>query len=76
MLPIGVKRINGNFLKGDIIQIIDSDGKKIGKGISYYDCSELKLIKGKQTSLIKKTLGYEGREEIIHRDYLFLSSKK
>ncbi len=75
LLPIGVKRISGNFSKGDIVQIIDSDGKKIGKGITYYDCSELKLIKGKQTTFIKEILGYEGREEIIHRDYLFLSSK-
>ncbi len=75
LLPIGVKRITGKFLKGDIIVIIDSNGKKIGKGITYYDFSELELIKGKQTSHIKKILGYEGREELIHRDYLFLSSK-
>ena len=75
LLPIGVKKISGNFQKGDIIQIFDSVGKKIGKGITYYDYNEIKLIKGKQTKLIKTILGYEGREELIHRDYLFLNSK-
>ena len=33
------------------------------------------MIKGKKSALIKKTLGYEGREEVIHRDYLYLSKR-
>ena len=33
------------------------------------------MIKGKKSTLIKKILGYEGREEIIHRDYLYLSKR-
>ena len=75
LLPSGVKKIAGDFSKGDIIEILDDNGKKLGRGISYYDSDELNLIKGKKSIYIKDTLGYEGREEIIHRDYLFLNIK-
>ena len=75
LLPSGIKKIDGNFSKGDIIEILSDKGKKLGRGISYYDSSELNLIKGKKSIYIKETLGYEGREEIIHRDYLFLKIK-
>ena len=72
LLPSGIKKISGNFSKGDIIEILNSKGKKLGRGISYYDSKELNLIKGKKSIYIRETLGYEGRDEIIHRDYLFL----
>ena len=75
LLPIGIQRVLGKFSKGDIIEIIDYDGKKLGKGISYYDAHEVEMIKGKKSTFIKKILGYEGREEIIHRDYLYLSER-
>ena len=75
LLPSGIKKIAGNFSKGDIVEIFSENGKKLGRGISYYDSSELNLIKGKKSIYIKDTLGYEGREEIIHRDYLFLDIK-
>ena len=73
LLPSGIQRVLGKFSKGDIIEIKDYNGKKLGKGISYYDANEVEMIKGKKSALIKKTLGYEGREEVIHRDYLYLS---
>ena len=50
--------------------------EKIGKGVSYYDSSELSKILGKKTSEIKKSLGYDGRNEIVHRDYLTLNDKQ
>ena len=49
------------------------NGKKIGKGVTYYDSLELLKILGKKTSEIKKSLGYDGRNEIVHRDYLTLN---
>ena len=75
LLPSGVKKISGKFSRGDIIEIITSSGKKIGKGISFYDSLEINKIKGKKTSEIKKILGYLGRDEIIHRDNLTLNEK-
>ena len=75
LLPSGVKKTLGKFSKGDIVEIIDYNEKKIGKGITYYDSKEIELIKGKKSIFINKVLGYDGREEIIHRDYLYLDRK-
>ena len=73
ILPSGIKKISGNFFKGDIIDVNDMSGNKIGKGVTYYDSEELRIIMGRKTTEIKKLLGYDGREEIIHRDYLTLN---
>ena len=51
---VGSKKIDGNFSKGDIIEILSDKGKKLGRGISYYDSSELNLIKGKKVFILKK----------------------
>lgn len=76
LLPSGIKMVKGNFFKGDIIEIEDFNGKKIGKGITYYDSKEVEMIKGKKSTVIFDILGYEGREEIIHRDYLYLNENE
>mgnify|MGYP001157070665 CR=1 FL=1 len=73
ILPSGIQKISGKFFKGDIINIKNKNGKKIGKGVTYYDSLELLKILGKKTSEIKKSLGYNGRNEIVHRDYLTLN---
>ena len=73
ILPSGIQKISGKFVKGDIISIKNYFGKRIGKGITYYDSDELSLIIGKKSSEIKSVLGYNGRNEIVHRDYLTLN---
>ena len=73
ILPSGIENIIGTFFKGDIISFKNLNGKNIGKGVTYYDSKEIKIIKGRKSSEIKKLLGYEGRDEIVHRDYLILN---
>ena len=73
LLPSGIKKISGKFSRGDIIEIMSLDQKKIGKGISFYDSSEIEKIRGKKTSDIKDILGYLATDEVIHRDNLSLN---
>jgi len=70
LLPAGVVDIKGKFSRGDIISIINSKNKKIGIGITAYDSYEAKKIIGKNSKDIKYILGYEGRDELIHKDDL------
>ena len=44
--------------------------KKIGIGVIAYDSHEAKKIIGKNSKDIKHILGYEGRDELIHKDDL------
>jgi len=73
LLPSGVVKIDGSFIKGDVVSIVDVDGnKEIARGLMNYADDEVRKIKGLRTSLIKKTLGYKPYDEIIHRDNIVL----
>jgi glutamate 5-kinase len=63
LLLIGVIKIKGNFLKGDIIKIIDHNGNFIGLGKSQYNSD----------TAVKK-IGEKNTKPIIHYDYLYLKS--
>ena len=62
--------IKGKFNRGDVITVLTQKNNKIALGIAAYDVNEAKKIIGKKSKDIKKILGYEGRDEIIHKDDL------
>ena len=72
LLPAGIIEVNGKFSRGDVVTILSSKKIKIAIGISAYDMKEAKKIIGKNTKEISKILGYEGRDEIIHKDDLVI----
>ena len=70
LLPAGVVYIKGRFKRGDVISITNTKKIKIGIGVIAYDASDAKKIIGKNSKDIKNILGYEGRDELIHKDDL------
>jgi len=70
LLPAGVVNIKGRFNRGDVISIINTKNIKIGIGVIAYNASDAKKIIGKKSKDIKNILGYEGRDELIHKDDL------
>lgn len=68
LLPAGVKRVEGNFARGDCVVIRDGQGAEIGRGLVAYDAIEAAQIAGRNSREIEKVLGIPGRAEIIHRD--------
>ena len=51
---------------------LSSSQKKIAIGLSNYDNNEGRKIIGKKSHQIKKILGYDGRDEMIHKDDLVI----
>ncbi|HEY8381646.1 MAG TPA: glutamate 5-kinase [Microvirga sp.] len=72
LLPVGVRRIEGQFSRGDAVTIRDSGGV-IGRGLVAYDAEEAGRILGRASREIEAILGYPGRAEMVHRDDLALS---
>ena len=68
LLPAGVKQVNGNFDRGDTIEVRDLTGRILARGITAYASAEAEKIAGQKTSAIAEILGYEGRDTLIHRD--------
>lgn len=72
LLPVGVKKIEGEFVRGDAVIIKNLDGKTIAVGLIAYNTSDAQKIIGKGSDKISEILGYLGREELIHRNDMVL----
>jgi glutamate 5-kinase len=73
LLPAGVKRIEGNFARGDCVIIRDEHGAEIGRGLVTYDAGDAVQIAGRNSRDIETLLGLPGRAELIHRDDMVLA---
>jgi glutamate 5-kinase len=72
LLPAGVKRIEGNFARGDAVLIRDEAGAEIGRGLVAYDAGQAAQMLGRKSKDIAAILGYQGRSAMVHRDDLVL----
>ncbi len=75
LLPAGVKRVDGDFDRGDAVIIRCADGRELGRGLAGYPKDEAARIIGKKSGEIAAILGYEGTPELIHRDDMALNRK-
>ena len=73
LLPGGLISVCGDFIKGDIVDILNTQGTVIARGQSNYNNSELNKIKGCQSSDIDQILGGSANyASAIHRDNLVI----
>jgi len=72
LLPAGVMKTEGKFQRGDMVDILNEKGKRIGCGISNYSSSDLALIGGKHSDRIGDLLGYDYGDEVVHRNNMVL----
>ena len=75
LLPAGVTAIVGEFERGDALLIRDSTGAELARGLSAYSSRDAERLRGRQSHEIEALLGFRGRDELIHRDDLVLSSQ-
>jgi glutamate 5-kinase len=64
--------VEGQFARGDVIEIAGPDGKKIARGLSEYDASDAARIVGHRSDAHAALLGYAPRAALVHRDHLVL----
>ena len=73
LLPVGVKAVEGDFVRGDVVACTDEKGVESARGLANYASSEIRMIKGKHTEEIEGVLGYCAQPEFIHRDNLVMT---
>ena len=73
LLAAGITSIEGDFRSSDAVQLCDSSGSEIARGLVNYSSTELHQIRGRQSAEIPAILGYPGAETVVHRDNLVLS---
>ena len=72
LLPAGIRRIDGDFERGDAVVILDHHGVELGRGLTAYSADDARRIIGHRSHEIEALLGFRGREEMVHRDDLAL----
>ncbi len=72
ILPAGVFAVQGEFLPGSTVSVIDKDAHELARGLVHYSSAELELIKGCNSGEIANILGHKNFDEVIHRDDLVI----
>ncbi|WP_338332419.1 glutamate 5-kinase [Acetobacter sp. LMG 32666] len=72
LLPAGVLHVQGNFTQGDLVEIVDANGRILAHGLAAYDADDARRIAGHHSRETASILGWQGRDEIIHRDDLVM----
>jgi glutamate 5-kinase len=70
LLPAGVTSIDGEFKRGDVVDVKDKQGRTLARGLVAYAAEDARIIAGRKSAEIEKLLGFRGRDEIVHRDDL------
>ncbi|MBI2303733.1 MAG: glutamate 5-kinase [Chloroflexi bacterium] len=70
LLAAGVKSIEGDFQRGDVVAIVDDGGRSIACGIVNYSATDIDAIKGYPSQRIQALLGYQYGAEVVHRNNL------
>lgn len=72
LLPVGVRAVEGEFGRGDVVACIGPQGEEVARGLVGYTAEEARRIRGHSSRRIAETLGYVGDPELIHRDNMVL----
>lgn len=72
LLPIGIKKITGEFNRGDLVACKDLQGNEVARGLANYNFLDAAKIIGQPSKKIPELLGYDNEPEMIHRDNLVL----
>lgn len=75
LLPVGVKSVEGDFLRGEIIACIDEAGNEVARGVTNYSSEEARRIMGLHTEEIVQELGYMEQRELIHQDNMVAAKR-
>ncbi|VAW94487.1 Glutamate 5-kinase / RNA-binding C-terminal domain PUA [hydrothermal vent metagenome] len=73
LLAIGVNKVVGKFVRGDMVVCIDMTGTEVARGLVNYNADETIKIMSEPSYKIETLLGYVGEPELINRDNLVLS---
>ncbi|MBO4646737.1 MAG: glutamate 5-kinase [Lentisphaeria bacterium] len=70
LLPSGIVGVEGDFVRGDVLEIVSAGQGLIGKGLTNFSSEECRKLMGHQSSENHAILNYDADDEVIHRNNL------
>lgn len=74
LLPAGVTATSGDYSAGDAVDLVDTAGHAVARGLVAFDAADVPGLLGKSTAEIAASFGSEYERELVHRDDLVLLS--
>ena len=68
LLPSGIIAVRGEFAEGDLVRVVDGEGREIARGLVNYNHEDVARLMGHRSAEIEGLLGRKGYDEVIHRD--------
>ena len=68
LLPAGLIGVSGTFEAGDVVEIVNSLGTIVARGLTNYSVNELPAMVGKSTQQLREELGPEYDRVVVHTD--------
>jgi glutamate 5-kinase len=68
LLPAGVVEVKGAFDRGDVVSIVNENGKELARGIVNYSSDETKKISGMHSDAIDQRVEQRNYDALITRD--------
>ncbi|MBO5244576.1 MAG: glutamate 5-kinase, partial [Selenomonadales bacterium] len=75
LLAAGIVAVDGRFAEGDVIRVLNKNGRELARGRTNYGSEDVSKICGVHTDKIAEILGSKPYDEVIHRDNLVLLAK-
>ncbi|MCZ4124105.1 glutamate 5-kinase [Streptomyces sp. H39-S7] len=70
LLPAGLTGVEGQFVAGDPVDLLDESGRAVARGLVNFDARELPRLLGRSTHDLARELGPAYEREVVHRDDL------
>jgi glutamate 5-kinase len=72
LLPAGVTQVEGDFRRGDVVEVVDPENRRVARGLCEYDAAEARLIVGRRSEELAAILGHAPRAALVHRNHMAL----
>jgi glutamate 5-kinase len=72
LLAAGIIGVEGQFRRGDAVDVLSAEGKAVARGLVSYDAADARAIAGKRSDAIAAILGYAPRSAVVHRDQMVM----
>lgn len=70
LLPAGISAVEGEFSAGDPVELRDTTGRAVARGLVNFDSKEIPQLLGRSTRDLARELGPAYEREVVHRDDL------
>lgn len=72
LLAAGAVEVEGQFDRGEAVEIVDTTGTAIARGLCEYGADAARSIIGRKTAELEAILGYAPRSALVHRDQMVM----